>query len=104
MPVQFPEYGVILEPGSPSNPAVPLPYPDNLGMRTKLGGMPDWIQGAEVPCCSNCTQPMSFVAQIDSLAYSAIDPTNTYMFGDVGMLYLFYCVDCHTVSGLEQSY
>ncbi len=40
---------------------------EHLGTRTKLGGVPDWIQNDEVPVCEGCEKPMVFVAQIDSV-------------------------------------
>jgi hypothetical protein len=38
---------------------------------------------------------MSFVAQIDS-------PDDSYMFGDAGLLYVFYCADCYRATALVQ--
>ena len=46
------EYRVKLESVQRGERAVPLDYPANLGLRTKLGGKPDWIQGDETPECS----------------------------------------------------
>jgi hypothetical protein len=91
--------------------AVALGYPQNLGMRTKLGGEPDWIQGEEVPFCSDCDAPLTFVAQIDSvehesdknpLAKHAVE--KDYMFGDVGMIYVFFCFSCCTPYSIHQCY
>jgi uncharacterized protein YwqG len=81
----FTEYRVRLERVPPGERAVTLPYPANLGQRTKLGGEPDWIQGDETPVCAECNQPMSFVAQIDSIDYTGRLGSGPYMFGDVGM-------------------
>lgn len=67
------------------------------GQRTQLGGHPTWIQADESPCCPACGREMSFVAQIDSLG-------GAYMFGDCGMLYVFYCVECHEADAFEQCY
>jgi len=72
------------------------------GIRSKLGGAPDWEQGSEIPRCSGCDSPMSFVGQIDSIEHdmdhnpNAIDwrKGQEYMFGDVGMIYVFFCYDC----------
>lgn len=51
--------------------AVSLKYPENLGLRTKLGGEPDWIQEPETPFCAECDTPLTFVAQIDSVEHES---------------------------------
>ena len=90
----FPEFRVHLEKVPPGEKAIQVPYPDNLGKRTKLGGEPDWIQDDETPVCPLCGQEMSLVAQIDSIDYTDYRSNGPYLFGDVGMLYVFYCLDC----------
>jgi hypothetical protein len=94
------EYRVIFERG------VRVPDPnesDNLGLRSKLGGVPDWDQQDETPACSSCKRPMSFVGQLDSIEHDysnnpnrvgALSGGQHYMFGDVGMLYIFFCFEC----------
>ena len=44
--------------------------PNALGLRSKLGGKPDWEQDDETPMCPNCKEPMLFVAQIDSIEHN----------------------------------
>jgi hypothetical protein len=61
------EYRVKLERVKRGEHAVPLGYPDNLVLRTKLAGKPDWIQCDETPECEECGEPMDFVAKLDSL-------------------------------------
>jgi hypothetical protein len=51
----------------------------------KLGGWPAWVQGIEYPTCRTCSQPMSYVLQIDS------DDHIPYMFGDAGCGHVFRC-------------
>ena len=78
------------------------------GLRSKLGGKPTWEQNDETPICKSCNQPMTFVGQIDSMEqYSTENPHSIdsihheqdYMFGDVGLIYVFFCFDClETVS------
>jgi hypothetical protein len=77
------------------------PDADNLGMRSKLGGSPDWIQADNTPVCEDCKLPMTFVAQIDSIEHDDArnphrksPPEQEFMFADVGMLYLFWCARC----------
>ena len=93
--------------------AVSERYPKNLGLRTKLGGRPDWIQSDEVPECPSCRAAMSFVGQIDSiehhspnnpLAKSAVRGEQSYMFGDVGMIYVFFCIVCCEPQSVHQCY
>ncbi len=79
-----------------------LNYPNNLGKRTKLGGLPEWIQNNETPTCEKCGKEMSFVVQIDSLDYNG--KNKEYMFGDVGMIYVFFCFDCETTESIFQSF
>lgn len=44
-----------------------VPRWKRLGLRSKLGGKPDWAQGDESPWCRRCQKAMTFVAQIDSM-------------------------------------
>jgi len=111
-PKRLPEIRVLLSRVSPGESAIPLEYPDNLGLRTKLGGEPDWIQGDETPICPSCQQKMTFVAQIDSIEdsnpYNPLrkDPLadKDYMFGDVGMIYVFFCFECCETASVFQCY
>ena len=111
-PRRLSELRVTLERVAPGDRAVQLEYPDNLGLRTKLGGQPEWIQDDETPACPECGTLMTFVAQIDSLEHNA--PGNPlrrgalvdkdYMFGDVGMIYVFFCYDCCKPAAVHQCY
>ena len=104
-PQPLPEVGVILQRLQPGQKAVPLDYPDNIGKRTKLGGEPDWAQEGEVPVCPECGDLMTFVAQIDSIDYSGWGKADElYMFGDVGMIYVFYCLECNETTSVVQGY
>jgi uncharacterized protein YwqG len=109
---QLPEIRVILQRVQAGDRAVALDYPDNLGMRTKLGGAPTWIQGDYTPQCNSCGKRMTFVAQIDSIEHdNSHNPMRRdclghqdYMFGDVGMIYVFFCFECGQPACAEQSY
>jgi hypothetical protein len=109
---QLPEIRVVLERVLPGERAVALDYPDNLGMRTKLGGAPDWIQNDDTPHCDQCDTLMTFVAQIDSIEHdNRHNPLRRdcmgqqdYMFGDVGMIYVFFCRECGNPSAVQQCY
>ena len=88
-----------------------VPDPNKLGVRSKLGGEPDWVQYPEVPKCRKCKQPMMFVAQIDSMehdephnphAIGASSGRQHYMFGDVGMIYVFMCFGCMETKSVVQ--
>jgi len=77
-------------------------------MATKLGGDPDWLQTDERPVCPCCKHPMTFLAQIDSFEHVRLDPETApdlktlralerdqhWVFGDGGMIYVFFCFDC----------
>jgi hypothetical protein len=78
-------------------------HPGKLGLRSKLGGSPDWDQGKETPRCPDCRTEMTFVGQLDSIEHyeeynpnrvHCLSPDQQYMMGDVGMIYLFFCFDC----------
>ena len=64
--------------------------------KTKLGGIPDWIQQAESPTC--CGRNMTFYGQIDSAI------SDDYNIVDAGMLYVFCCDECAQAKSLMQCY
>jgi hypothetical protein len=106
----LPEIRVELSRPARGKRAVTLDYPEHLGLRTKLGGEPDWIQDFDVPACPQCDKDMTFVAQIDSIEHdSQLNPLRRpavskkdYMFGDVGMIYVFFCFNCLTTQSVFQ--
>ena len=104
----LPEYRMSFE--SISNGAPPIDL-DKLGERSKLGGNPDWEQENETPNCPQCNREMTFVAQIDSISHDSdsnphrvhfLSKEPRYMFGDVGMIYIFYCFDCSQAMAVTQ--
>jgi hypothetical protein len=113
-PGRLPEYRVRLVRVRAGERAVSEKYPGNLGLRTKLGGKPDFIQEQNLPKCKRCGHPMTFVAQIDSIDH-VTKPTRSskradaranrvWMFMDVGMIYVYYCFDCGESYSFTQSY
>lgn len=87
------------------------PNPGKPGMRSKLGGAPDWLQAPNVPRCRACRQSMTFVAQINSMehdephnphAVSCLAGQPHFMFGDVGMIYVFMCFGCMATKSIVQ--
>src|SRR5687768_14039727 len=66
------------------------------GRRHKLGGSPDWLQGAQVPACSQCGELMTFYGQLDSVGDGICIP-------DVGIVYVFICFDCFSSASVVQS-
>jgi hypothetical protein len=108
----LPEIKVSLSRTQSDERAVPVDYPDNLGLRTKLGGVPDWIQEDQTPDCDLCRGEMIFVGQIDSIEHdSGKNPLRKdclghqdYMFGDVGMIYVFFCFECCKSASVFQCY
>ena len=107
-PDRLPEFRVTLERINEGDTAYPIggdvPHDEYYGRRTKLGGDPDFEQDARVrPPCEKCKKPMVFVAQIDSVEYDwksnphrvdCLSKNKKWMFGDVGMIYVFFCFDC----------
>jgi hypothetical protein len=109
----LPEFRVTLTRLKKGETAYPIdgPHYEYHGQRTKLGGEPDWVQSDEVPLCSDCGAPMSFVAQIDSVEHQwksnphsvdALSDDQRWMFADVGMIYVFFCFECSTTSSIFQ--
>ncbi len=94
---QLPTYRISLTPISDDESDT------RLGLRSKLGGVPNWDQSDEVPNCPDCKRAMTFVGQIDSIHHDSKDNPHRidcvsgkqlFMFGDVGLIYLFFCFDC----------
>lgn len=75
----------------------------NFGKRSKFGGFPDWIQNDETPKCDCCKKKMDFIAQLDSIDYTGFAQEKIeYMFGDVGMIYVFFCKNCGMAKSVFQ--
>ena len=117
MDSKLPEFRVKLERVNPGDTAYPMgdeiPYQDYIGQRTKLGGDPDWIQEGGHVDCSNCCRRMIFVAQIDSVenespsnphSVSPHSDEQQWMFGDAGIIYVFFCFFCGDAYSVSQCY
>jgi hypothetical protein len=110
MPKKLREYKVMFERVARGKHALgPDDWIEALGRRSKLGGEPDWVQSPETPNCAHCHKPMSFVGQIDSIEhYATANPHRQdfkdqhYMFGDVGMFYIFFCFKCLETKSIFQ--
>lgn len=104
------EYAVSIRRAPRGKKNVNASDPDNLGLRTKFGGTPDWDQGDEHPTCRSCKTVMNFVGQIDSFEHESKRNPNSrsamgeqdFMFGDVGMIYVFYCIACAKAKAIVQ--
>ena len=84
---------------------------DRYGMRSRLGGKPDWEQNDETPVCGSCGKQITFIGQIDSIEHDAkynphrvdcLSKNQQYMFGDVGMIYVFFCFECLETTSVFQ--
>jgi hypothetical protein len=64
--------------------------------KTKLGGLPIWVQNNETPVCPNCKNPMSFIGQIDSFDddWHKLRDNPRYYFSDDGIIYIFFPFCC----------
>ena len=87
------------------------PDDQRLGHRSKLGGSPTWEQGNETPSCQNCDKPLTFVGQLDSISFpdegnprgfDGLAEDQSYIFGDVGLIYVFFCFDCGDTRSIFQ--
>jgi hypothetical protein len=92
------EYRVKIVPAGESAPV----GNNDLGRRTKFGGVANEIQGGQSGImCPSCRKKMSFLGQIDSFEFDGKDNPNRtdafdtqLMFGDVGLIYVWFCFDC----------
>ena len=103
---ELPEYKVTIEPMDPeSSDFIENGRPAHLGLRTKFGGKPSsWTLENEDVKCDKCAVSMNFVAQLDSInhdsknnpiALSALSKDPKHMFGDVWMIYVYFCPKCY---------
>jgi len=110
MPRQLRQYRITYAPVPDGDRAVD---PNALGLRSKLGGAPDWEQNDDTPQCPGCGQQMTFVGQIDSMEHWSVDNPHSidpisgtrdphFMFGDVGLIYVFFCSECLEPAALFQ--
>jgi hypothetical protein len=105
---KLPEFRVTLTRLKPGEEAyskgIGILHYDDGGQRTKLGGDPDYEQGDHPnPDCPSCGKRMTFVAQIDSIEHqsdsnphsvNALSKDQKWMFGDLGMIHVFFCFEC----------
>ena len=70
---------------------------EGIGLRHRLGGVPEFIQSAEWPDCPTCKAQMTFYAQLDSI-------NDDFCIADCGMIYVFLCFECLVVETVVQSY
>ena len=75
---------------------VPVADGKKAGRKSKVGGLPTWIQMEETPDCPKCEKPMAFVLQLAS--------DSRISYGDMGMLYAFACPECSVAASLIQSH
>lgn len=68
----------------------------NTDYRCQIGGYPQWVQGNDTPLCKN-GNPMKLLFQLDS------DDNAGIMWGDMGLLYIFYNPNTLEMSLILQS-
>lgn len=92
-------YRVTIVPAAEAGPV----GPKDRGRRTKFGGIPDELQppGQSGVTCPGRQKRMSLVGQVDSFEFNGKDNPNCknygderFMFGDVGMIHVWFCFDC----------
>ena len=102
------EYRIRFEPVPQGERAID---PSAEGLRSKLGGEPDWVQDDERPNCGECGGRMVFIGQLDSMEHDSpknphrincLSDQQQFMFGDVGMIYVFLCENCNEASAIMQ--
>ena len=94
--MEIPEIKLVPAPDTPeAKAAIGYRYNNDAGNRHKLGGSPDFIQGAEWPIC--CEGKTTFYAQIDSIG-------DDYDLADCGMIYVFVCFRCFETRSFLHAY
>gem|GEM_PF-2367763 len=68
----------------------------------RVGGSPTWVQDTEYLKCPKCSRTMHFAAQIDS-DLKLVDGSD-WMWGDLGICYLYFCGDCSVTGVTYQCY
>jgi uncharacterized protein YwqG len=63
------------------------------GGGSQVGGHPLWLSDAEYPDCPSCSQPMAFVAQVQTSDLG--EPAE-------GVWYAFVCFDCSIAASSYQ--
>lgn len=71
--------------------------PKDVGGRSKIGGIADFVQDKIEPSCNCCKKKMIFYAQLDSIS-------DDFMIADCGLIYIFICFDCNNTESFIQSY
>ncbi len=61
------------------------------GTRHFLGGQPDELSENDYPTCEECSNKMTFYAQIDSIG-------DNYDLADCMVIHNYVCFDCFTVT------
>lgn len=72
---------------------------NQIGVRSKLGGSPNFLHGDQNSICQKCNREMTFIGQIDSFG---LDPTllapesekQRWILEDAGLAYFFFCFEC----------
>lgn len=70
--------------------------PDEVGTRHRLGGDPDFLEAEDWPRCPECSERMTFYAQLDSIS-------DTFCIADCGLVYVFICFDDFTTRAIIHS-
>ena len=94
----IPEFKIKIEPVSKeAESLIGFKYaPKEIGTRSKIGGVPNFIQENENPVCPSCKKEMTFYSQLDSIGDKLI-------FADCGMIYVFACFGCYETKSFIQS-
>ncbi len=70
--------------------AVGYEWNEIAGTRHFLGGQPEDLETSDFPTCDECSNRMTFYAQIDSIG-------DNYDLADCMVIHNFVCFDCYTV-------
>lgn len=98
MPPVLPEFRLSLEPlSAEAEAARGYEWADEyVGHRSRIGGAPDWVRAAEAPRCSDCSEPMTFYAQLDGVG-------DSFDLADCGLIYVFVCFNDFATTSILQA-
>ncbi|AII53350.1 hypothetical protein N008_15360 [Hymenobacter sp. APR13] len=91
---EIPEIKMVPQPESEAaKQAVGYQWNDVAGTRHKLGGKPDSAGEVVYPTCPECSDTMTFYAQVDSIG-------DAYDLMDCCVIHVFVCLDCFTTTSM----
>ena len=89
--MNIPEIKLVMLPETEeAQEAIGYKWSDTIGKRHFIGGKPKSLNDSDYPICKQCSEKMTFYAQIDSIG-------DKFDIADCMVIHNFICFDCFTV-------